>query len=175
MAEASVTRTRVVIVGAGFSGIGLGIKLKQDGRDDFLILERSNGLGGVWRENRDLGAACDVPSHLYSYSFAPRAEWPDKFARRADILDYLKDCVRFFGLEPHIRFGAEISEARWDDASSGWRVWTRDGRVFEAQVLVTATGQLSRPSIPSLPGLDRFIGAAFHFAEWPQHLDLRGK
>jgi cation diffusion facilitator CzcD-associated flavoprotein CzcO len=82
MAEASVTRTRVVIVGAGFSGIGLGIKLNQDGRDDFLILERSNGLGGVWRENRYPGAACDVPSHLYSYSFAPRAEWPDKFARQ---------------------------------------------------------------------------------------------
>lgn len=156
-------------------GIGLGIRLKREGLDDFLILERSNGLGGVWRENHYPGAACDVPSHLYSYSFAPRAEWPDKFARQADILDYLKYCARFYRLEPHIRFGAEISEAQWDDASSGWRVRTSDGRVFEAQALVTATGQLNRPSIPPLPGLDRFAGAAFHSAEWPQHLDLRGK
>jgi cation diffusion facilitator CzcD-associated flavoprotein CzcO len=128
-----------------------------------------------WRENHYLGAACDVPSHLYSYSFAPRAEWPDKFARQADILDYLNDCARFYGLEPHIRFSAAISEARWDNASSGWWVRTNDGRGFEAQALVTATGQLNRPSIPPLPGLDRFAGAAFHSAEWPQHLDLRGK
>ncbi len=175
MAEAGVTRTRVVIVGAGFSGIGLGIKLKQDGLDDFLILERSNGLGGVWRENHYPGAACDVPSHLYSYSFAPRSDWPDKFARQADILGYLRDCARFYGLESHIRFRAEISETRWDDASGNWRVQTRDGRVFETQALIAATGQLCRPSIPQLPGLDRFAGTAFHSAEWPQHLDLRDK
>ena len=175
MAEAGVTQTRIVIVGAGFGGIGLGIRLKDAGLDDFVILEKSDCVGGVWRENHYPGAACDVPSHLYSFSFAPRADWPDKFARQADILAYLKDCARSHGLEPHIRFDAEVSEARWDETSARWRVRTRDGHVFETQALVSATGQLCRPSVPHLPGLDHFSGAAFHSAEWPENLDLRGK
>jgi cation diffusion facilitator CzcD-associated flavoprotein CzcO len=90
---ASAVRTRVVIIGAGFGGIGLGIKLKHAGMDDFIILEKSDCVGGVWRENRYPGAACDVPSHLYSFSFEPRADWPDKFGKQADILDYLTQCV----------------------------------------------------------------------------------
>jgi cation diffusion facilitator CzcD-associated flavoprotein CzcO len=175
MAEAGVTRTRIVIVGAGFGGIGLGIRLRQAGLDDFVILEKSTSVGGVWRENRYPGAACDVPSHLYSFSFAPRADWPNKFARQAEILAYLKDCARSHGLEPHIRFGAEVSEARWDETAGRWHVHTRDGRVFDTQTLVSATGQLCRPSIPRLPGLKRFAGAAFHSAEWPENLDLHGK
>jgi len=175
MAEAGVTRTRVVIVGAGFGGIGLGIRLKQAGLDDFVILEKSGCVGGVWRENRYPGAACDVPSHLYSFSFAPRADWPDRFARQADILAYLKDCARTHGIEPHIRFGAEVSEARWDEAAARWRVHTHDGQVFDTQAFVAATGQLCRPSIPRLPGLERFAGAAVHSAEWPADLDLSGK
>jgi cation diffusion facilitator CzcD-associated flavoprotein CzcO len=175
MAQADATRTRVVIIGAGFGGIGLAIKLRQDGLDDFVILEKADDVGGVWRDNRYPGAACDVPSHLYSFSFAPRADWPDKYARQPDILAYLKDCVRAHGLEPHIHFGAEVTAARWDEASGRWRVGLRDGRSFEAQALVSATGQLSRPSIPPLPGLERFAGAAFHSANWPQTLDLRGR
>ena len=175
MVDGGVTRTRVVIVGAGFGGIGLGIKLKNSGLTDFVILEKSDCVGGVWRENRYPGAACDVPSHLYSFSFEPRADWPDKYANQAEILDYLKQCARKHGLEPHIRYGAEVAEASWDEAASKWIVRTRDGQFFEAQSLVTATGQLSRPSMPKLPGLERFAGAAFHSAEWPHDCDLSGK
>ena len=175
MADAGVTQTRVVIIGAGFGGIGLGIKLKEFGLNDFVILEKSDSVGGVWRENRYPGAACDVPSHLYSFSFELRADWPDKFANQADILDYLTQCARKHGLERHIRFRAEVTEARWDEASSHWIVHTSDGHVFEAQSLVTATGQLSRPYRPQLPGLKSFAGKVFHSAEWRQDYDLRGK
>ena len=172
---ASATRIRVVVIGAGFGGIGLGIKLKLAGRHDFLILEKSDCVGGVWRENRYPGAACDVPSHLYSFSFEPRADWPDKFGKQADILDYLTHCARKHSLEPHIRFGAEVSEARWDEASCHWIVQTSGGEVYEAQALITATGQLNRPYIPSLSGLQNFAGAAFHSAEWRQDYDFSGQ
>src|SRR5476651_2445324 len=114
---ANAVRTCVVIIGAGFGGIGLGIKLKLAGLNDFVILEKSDSVGGVWRENRYPGAACDVPSHLYSFSFEPRADWPHKYASQADILDYLAKCARKHNLEAHIRFRAEVSAARWDEAS----------------------------------------------------------
>jgi cation diffusion facilitator CzcD-associated flavoprotein CzcO len=175
MADGRLTRTRVVIVGAGFGGVGLGIQLKDSGFNDFVILEKSDSVGGVWRENRYPGAACDVPSHLYSFSFAPRPDWPDKYANQSDILDYLRQCARKHGLEPHIRYNAEVGEARWDETASRWMVQTQDGHMFEAQSLVTATGQLSRPSRPKLPGLERFAGLAFHSAEWPADCDLSGK
>src|SRR5438132_45243 len=168
-------RTRVVVIGAGFGGIGLGIKLKAAGLDDFVILEKSDSVGGVWRENRYPGAACDVPSHLYSFSFEPRADWPRRYADQADILDYLVHCARKYGLEPHIRFGAEVGEARWDETSGHWIVRTRGGAVFEAQSLVTATGQLGKPVIPALPGLADFAGPAVHSAQWRSDIELAGK
>jgi cation diffusion facilitator CzcD-associated flavoprotein CzcO len=171
---AGPTRTRIVIIGAGFGGIGLGIRLKQAGLNDFVILEKSDSVGGVWRQNNYPGAACDVPSHLYSFSFAPKADWPDKYACQADILDYLKACARAHGLESHLRFGAEVTEARWDEASALWIIGTRNG-VFEAQSLVSATGQLSRPFRPHLPGIESFSGPAFHSAEWRRDYDLTAK
>jgi cation diffusion facilitator CzcD-associated flavoprotein CzcO len=173
--DPGVTRTRVVVIGAGFGGIGLGIELKAAGLDDFVILEKSDSVGGVWRENRYPGAACDVPSHLYSFSFEPHADWPRKYADQADILDYLIHCARKYGLAPHIRFGAEVSDARWDETSSHWIVRTRAGDVFEAQSLVTATGQLSKPVIPDLPGAADFAGPMFHSAQWRSDVDLSGK
>src|SRR5882762_863304 len=175
IASGEPVRTRVVVIGAGFGGIGLGIKLKAAGLDDFVILEKSDSVGGVWRENRYPAAACDVPSHLYSFSFEPCADWPRKYADQADILDYLIHCTRKYGLEPHLRFGAEVAEARWDETSNHWIVRTRAGAVFEAQSLVTATGQLSKPVIPSLPGLKDFAGPAFHSAQWRSDIDLSGK
>jgi cation diffusion facilitator CzcD-associated flavoprotein CzcO len=171
---AGPTRTRIVIIGAGFGGVGLGIKLKAAGLTDFVILEKSDGVGGVWRQNNYPGAACDVPSHLYSFSFAPSADWPDKYASQADILDYLEDCAHRHGLEPHIRFGAEVTDARWDEASALWIVRTGSA-VFEAQALVSATGQLSRPFRPHLPGIENFSGPAFHSAEWRHDYDLTAK
>jgi cation diffusion facilitator CzcD-associated flavoprotein CzcO len=167
-------RTRVVIIGAGFGGIGLGIRLKQAGLTDFIILEKSDGVGGVWRANSYPGAACDVPSHLYSFSFAPKADWPDKYASQADILAYLEESARRHGLIPHIRFGTEVTEARWDEAAAQWIVRTRE-EVFEAQSLVSATGQLSRPLAPRFSGIETFAGAVFHSAQWRHDYDLTGK
>ena len=155
---AGPTRTRIVIIGAGFGGIGLGIRLRQAGLTDFVILEKSDSVGGVWRANTYPGAACDVPSHLYSFSFAPKADWPDKYANQAGILSYLVDCARRHGLEPHIRLNAEVTDARWDDAAARWIVRTRDA-VFEAQSLVSATGQLSRPFRPHLAGMRELLRA----------------
>jgi cation diffusion facilitator CzcD-associated flavoprotein CzcO len=175
MVDGGLIRTRVVIVGAGFGGIGLGIKLKESGLNDFVILEKSDCVGGVWRQNRYPGAECDVPSHLYSFSFEPRAEWPCKYAGQADILDYLTHCTRKHELDSHIRFGAEVTEARWNETTCHWIVRTSNGDIFETQSLVTATGQLSRPFSPQLPGLAGFSGAVFHSAEWRQDYDLRGK
>jgi cation diffusion facilitator CzcD-associated flavoprotein CzcO len=175
MADASVTQTRTVIIGAGFGGLGLGIKLKQAGLDDFVILEKSDSVGGVWRENRYPGAACDVPSHLYSFSFEPRADWPLKYATQPDILDYLKHCAEKYRLTPHIRFGAEVTQARWDAQANHWIVDTAQGEVFEAQSLVSATGQLSRPLTPQLSGMADFSGPMFHTADWPRDIDLAGK
>src|ERR1700733_11295597 len=132
MLERGPTRTRVIIVGAGFGGIGLGIQLKKAGRHDFIILEKSDSVGGVWRQNRYPGAACDVPSHLYSFSFEPSADWPDRYASQSDILAYLTHCARKHGLDRHIRFGAEVAQARWDEASGHWLVRTSNGEQFES-------------------------------------------
>lgn len=174
MAAAAAVAARIVIVGAGFSGIGIAVNLKKRGYDDFIILERSDSFGGVWHKNRYPGAACDVPAHLYSFSFEPRAAWRQKYASQAEILRYLVHCASKYGLEPHIRFGVEVTEALWDEPKHRWIVRTSGGHVIEARALITATGQLSRPSYPSLPGLERFASPLFHSAEWQDH-DLDGK
>lgn len=175
MHDGGPVQTDAVIIGAGFAGLGLGIRLKQRGLDEFVILERSDRVGGVWRQNRYPGAECDVPSHLYSFSFELRADWPERYASQADILDYLTHCARKYRIEPHIRFGAEVVEARWEQTSGRWIVETSDGRTFSARALVSAAGQLSRPLQPNLPGLASFSGTAFHSATWPHDYDLSGK
>jgi cation diffusion facilitator CzcD-associated flavoprotein CzcO len=175
MDNGGTTRVRVVIIGAGFGGIGLGIKLKAAGLSDFVILEKSTQVGGVWRDNRYPGAECDIPSHLYSFSFEPRADWPQTYASHADILDYLTHCIRKHGLAQHIRLGADVTDARWDDASGQWILQTSDGRRFQTQSLVTATGQLSRPLSPRIAGVADFGDTTFHSAEWRHDYDLRGK
>jgi cation diffusion facilitator CzcD-associated flavoprotein CzcO len=169
------TRVKVVIVGAGFGGIGLGIRLKNAGLHEFVILEKSDSIGGVWRENQYPGAACDVPSHLYSFSFEPRADWRTTYADQAEILDYLAHCVRKHDLGPHIRCGAEVKQARWDAAARHWVVSLYNDVVFNSQSVVMATGQLGRALLPRLPGLEKFSGAVFHSAQWRADHDLRGK
>ncbi len=164
-----------VIVGAGFSGICAGIQLKRAGIHDFVILEKADGIGGTWRENTYPGAACDVPSHLYSYSFEPNPKWSRAYGGQAEILAYLRHCADKYGLAPHFRFGREVAEARFDDAAGAWRVATRTGERFEARALLLGNGALHIPQLPDIPGLASFAGTQFHSARWNHGYDFAGK
>jgi cation diffusion facilitator CzcD-associated flavoprotein CzcO len=165
----------VGVVGAGFGGVGIGIKLRQAGIEDFTIFERGETVGGVWRANTYPGAACDVPSHLYSYSFAPGHHWSRRYAPQREILRYLDETARDFGITPHIRFATEVTAARFDAEAGRWALATGSGERHEFDVLVTACGQLTRPAIPKVEGIEDFAGPVFHSAEWDHDVDLAGK
>lgn len=167
-------RKKLLIIGTGFSGLAAAIKLKQQGEDDFLLLERSSEIGGVWRENAYPGCACDVPSHLYSFSYAQNPNWNHYFARREEIHQYLKDCVKRFELEGKILFGQEMTRAEWDESSCEWQIQTVDS-VYQAQYLVLATGHLSEAQLPSLPGLQTFSGESFHSTHWPADFSAKDR
>lgn len=168
-------RPRVVIIGAGMSGLCLAIRLKQAGLGSFRILEKSDDVGGTWRENTYPGAACDIPAHLYCFSFAPKHDWSRKYAPQPEILEYFRRCADRFGLRPHIEFGTAVRKAEYDEAAAVWRVYTERGDVLEADVVVGALGQLSRPYVPPLPGLETFRGARFHSARWDHGYSLDGR
>ena len=163
----------VAIVGSGFAGIAAAVRLKQAHRE-FLILERADDLGGTWRDNSYPGCACDVPSHLYSFSFALNPNWSRAFSPQEEIFDYLRRTARDFGILPRIRYGAAVTEARWDASVQKWRLATTRGDLT-ANVLIAGTGGLSEPSIPSLPGLESFEGTTFHSAAWDHDHDLAGE
>ncbi len=165
----------VGIVGGGFGGVGMGIRLRQAGIQDFEIFERGDSVGGVWRANTYPGAACDVPSHLYSFSFAPGHDWSRRYAPQPEILRYLENCVDEYGLRSHLRLGTEATSASFDAESGSWTLTTSDGASRSFDVLVTACGQLSVPDIPAIEGRDDFAGPAFHSAEWDHGVDLDGK
>jgi cation diffusion facilitator CzcD-associated flavoprotein CzcO len=173
-AENGLRDVRVAIVGAGFGGIGAAIRLREAGYEDVVILERADGLGGTWWANTYPGCACDVAAHLYSFSFALNPDWSRFFAPQAEILDYLRQVARERGIEPLIRFGTEVTGARWDEDASRWRVDTDHG-TFSAQVLVSAAGALTEPKLPTLSGLESFAGAMFHSARWDHEHDLSGE
>jgi cation diffusion facilitator CzcD-associated flavoprotein CzcO len=156
----------VVIIGAGMSGMCAAIRLREAGITDITILERSDGVGGTWRDNHYPGSACDVPSHFYSFSFAPNPNWTRKFPPQAEILAYFEDVARKYQLLPLCRFGVEVERAAWNDTTSQWEVNLADGEVIRGDVLIPATGQLNRPFIPEIPGLDTFAGEQFHSARW---------
>ncbi len=164
----------IAIVGAGFGGLGLAARLKRAGVDDFAVLERAGDVGGVWRDNTYPGCACDVESHLYSFSFAPHPGWTREFSGQAEILDYLRDVTRRFGLQPHVRFRHALTGADWDAYVRRWRIETSAGPLT-ADVLVAALGALSEPAVPHLPGVERFTGVAFHSARWDHAHDLTGR
>jgi cation diffusion facilitator CzcD-associated flavoprotein CzcO len=164
-----------LIVGGGFGGIGMGISLKRAGIDDFLILERGADLGGVWRDNSYPGAACDIPSHLYSFSFEPNSGWSRTFANRDEIYAYLRHCAQKYALASHLRCNARVEQAHFDDAAGVWRVRLPDGGELAARILISATGQLSNPVLPHIEGLKDFAGPAFHSARWDHAADLAGK
>ncbi len=165
---------RVGIVGAGFGGLGMAIRLRDEGVEDFTIWERHDDVGGTWWANTYPGCQCDIPSHLYSFSFAPNPEWSRTYPMQAELRDYLRRCAERYGLLDRINLGCEVLAAEWDEPAGHWRVDTTAGP-FTADVLVAAPGPLSEPSIPDLPGLGEFEGDVFHTANWNHDHDLRGR
>jgi 4-hydroxyacetophenone monooxygenase len=168
----------VAIVGAGMSGIAAAHRLQQAGVE-FVIVEKNDEVGGTWWENTYPGCRVDIPTHFYSYSFAQTSEWPYFFSPQRVLLDYFRSCVDAFGLRDHIRFGTEVAGAQWDEERSVWTLALRDGdgreSSLEADVVVSAVGQLNRPKMPDIPGIDRFDGPSFHSAEWNASVELAGR
>ena len=167
-------RPTVAVLGAGAGGIAMGVALKRAGFD-FTIYEKNDGVGGTWRDNTYPGAACDVPSHLYSFSFAPNPKWSRTYATQPEILAYLEDCTDRFGLRPHIRTGVAITAARWDDDAQHWLLTTAAGETYNADVLISALGMLNVPFQPDVPGLETFRGRVFHSSRWDHSKPLAGE
>jgi cation diffusion facilitator CzcD-associated flavoprotein CzcO len=171
----SAGRFSVVIIGTGFSGIAMGVMLKRAGIKSFTILEKASDIGGTWRDNTYPGAACDIPSHLYSFSFEPKADWSRSYSPQQEIQDYLRHCVEKYDLRRHIRFDSEVSGAEFDASAGVWTVRITDGVPLTARALVLGNGALSIPSYPDIPGLEQFTGRTFHSARWDHDYDLKGK
>jgi len=165
----------VAIVGTGFSGLGMAIKLKQAGLDDFVVLERGASVGGTWRDNHYPGAACDVASHLYSFSFEPKTDWSRAFARQQEIRAYLEHCADKYDIRRHIIFNTTVAEARFDEVDGLWHGRSSKGDTLTAKYVVAGIGALSNPAIPALKGIESFEGAAFHSAQWRDDVELSGK
>lgn len=172
--DAPARQVRVAILGTGFSGLGMAIRLKQRGYHDFVVLEQAADVGGTWRDNTYPGCACDVPSHLYSFSFAPNPRWSRKYSPQQEIWDYLRACTERFGVRPHICWNCELLEADWREDERRWYLRTTRG-LFTAGILILGNGPLSEPSLPSIPGIESFTGKIFHSARWQHDYDLTGK
>ncbi|WP_233531125.1 NAD(P)/FAD-dependent oxidoreductase [Antrihabitans sp. YC2-6] len=165
----------ILIIGAGFAGLGMAMELERAGFTNYTIVEKATDIGGVWRENTYPGAGCDVPSPLYSWSFEPKSDWPKRFSMQADIHEYMRTVADKYNLFDKIRFGTEVTDAEFDESTSRWTLTTRDGSHLSADLLIPAVGQLSRPAMPPIPGIESFGGDAFHSAEWNHDVDLTGK
>ncbi|MBY0274666.1 NAD(P)/FAD-dependent oxidoreductase [Candidatus Binatia bacterium] len=175
MQDQTSAQRRIAIIGSGFSGLCLAIELKAAGIDDFTIYEKDDRVGGTWRDNTYPGAACDLPSFAYCFSFEQKTDWSRKWSPQPEIQDYLEHCARKYGLLPHLRFRTEIASATFDDDAARWRLETTSGEQIEAEVLICAVGQLNRPSLPDIPGLATFTGERFHSARWNHAYALEGK
>jgi cation diffusion facilitator CzcD-associated flavoprotein CzcO len=165
---------RVAILGAGFGGLGAAIRLRRRGDDDFLVFERAADVGGTWWANTYPGCQCDIPSHLYSFSFAPNPDWTRTYPKQPELRDYLRRTAERFGVYERVRLNTEVTGAAWDADASRWRLETSRGP-YSADVLIAAPGPLSEPSIPQIPGMDTFAGKVFHTATWDHDHDLRGR
>lgn len=164
----------VLVIGAGISGVGAGIRLQQEGIDNFLILEKAGDLGGTWRDNTYPGCACDVPSALYSYSFAQKPDWSRAFAGQAEIQDYVQDVAQRFNVLPFIRFNQGVEKAQWREKDQLWEVRTAD-RIHFARTIIACSGYLHEPIFPDIPGMEDFPGKVFHSARWDHDHDLTGE
>jgi cation diffusion facilitator CzcD-associated flavoprotein CzcO len=169
----------IAVIGTGFGGLAAVIELKKQGHDDIVVLEKADDVGGVWRENTYPGAACDVPSPFYSFSFEPNPRWPHRFSRQPAILDYMRMVADKYDVRRHVRFGTEVTAASYDESTGRWTIdlATADGadEQLVVDVLVSAVGQLSRPAFANIPGRETFSGESFHSAEWRHDVDLAGK
>ncbi|TCN44480.1 cation diffusion facilitator CzcD-associated flavoprotein CzcO [Kribbella orskensis] len=163
---------RIVVIGTGFAGIGMAVRLKQAGYHDFVVLERAEDVGGTWRDNTYPGCRCDVPSHLYSFSFAPNPDWSSTFSPQPEIEAYLRKVTDRFRVRPHIRFGHAVESAHWQ--GDHWLIHTNQGD-FTADLLLSGMGPLAEPSYPKLAGIESFEGEIFHSAQWNHDLDLSGR
>ncbi|HEY1075546.1 MAG TPA: NAD(P)/FAD-dependent oxidoreductase [Fontimonas sp.] len=166
---------RIIIVGSGFSGLGMAIQLKQAGIDDFLVLEKEAGVGGTWRVNSYPGCACDVQSHLYSFSFEPNPGWSRMFAPQPEIKAYLEHCAEKYGITPHLRLNTEVRSARWNEDAGLWTIADAQGIEYRAQVVISGMGGLSTPAYPPLKGIENFKGKTFHSQQWDHGYALAGK
>src|SRR5580704_3404320 len=165
---------QVIIIGAGFGGIGMAIALKRAGLEDFVVLDRADDLGGTWRDNSYPGLTCDIPSQLYSFSFRPWP-WTRRFPAREEILAYLHALVAAHGLRPHLRLGAGVADAEFDEDQARWTLTLGDGETLQATAVVCAVGQLGRPALPDIAGRDGFAGPSWHSARWNHDVDLAGR
>jgi cation diffusion facilitator CzcD-associated flavoprotein CzcO len=165
----------VVVVGTGFSGIAMGVLLRRAGFEDFVLLEKADAIGGTWRDNHYPGAACDVPSHLYSFSFEPRADWSRTFSGHAEIRAYMDHCVAKYDLARHVRFRHEVTGATFDPHRGEWTVQLQGREPLRARALVLGNGALSTPQLPAIEGLETFDGPSFHSARWRHDVPLEGK
>jgi cyclohexanone monooxygenase len=172
--EEPVDRFEVAVIGAGFGGLAVAHRLAQSGIDDLVIFERDDGVGGTWRANSYPGAACDVPSHLYSLSFAPNPYWSRVCAEQPEILAYIEDCYDRFDLRRKLRLSTEIVAIRWAHTEHRWHLRDNAGREYSAHVLVSAIGMFNTPATPAIPGIEHFSGNVFHSVRWDHQLDLAG-
>ena len=169
------TQYEQIIVGAGFSGLCIGIKLKEAGMDNFIILDRNRHIGGTWYDNDYPGAACDVESHLYSFSFEPKSDWSREFGPQGEILQYMEHCAEKYKLAPHIYLNTSIEKAVFDEKKGLWTVTGKGGDTFTGRILLNCSGGLSETALPQIKGLDTFSGKVFHSARWDKSFDPKGK
>ncbi|HCI82421.1 MAG TPA: 4-hydroxyacetophenone monooxygenase, partial [Ktedonobacter sp.] len=172
--ETHVRHVHIAILGTGFSGLGMAIRLKQSGEDDFVVMEKANDIGGTWRDNTYPGCACDIQSHLYSFSFALNPRWTHVYSRQREIRDYLRNCAKRFGILPHIQWNTEMLDATWSEDEQRWYITTSHG-VLTCGIFILGNGPLSEPSLPAIKGIEQFEGTLFHSSRWNHEYDLTGK
>ena len=171
----SSQKTKIAIIGAGFGGLAMAIRLLQSGIQDFIILEKADDVGGTWRENQYPGAACDVQSHMYSLSFAPKKDWSKRYAEAPEIFDYIQDLIKEFDLKKYIQFHQEVVASRYHEDTLHWHIDLKSGQKIEAQFMVFASGPLHVPQIPQIKGIEKFQGEVFHSAQWDHNYNLNDK